>query len=391
MLAIAVVIAAFCLVRVPEAALVFKHLAELEDLDSLDPPPPARWPRVSAVVPARDEAAGIAASLASRLAGGYPDLEIIVVDDRSADATPRIVAEAAARDPRVRFVRVDELPPGWLGKVHALDRGVSAATGEWLLLSDADVVVAPGTISRAVALCELRGLDLLAMAPAFRSRSAAVNVAWAILLRATATALSPRAVRDSSSRRAMGSGGFTLARRAAFDRTPGFERLRLETADDVGLAAMVKRAGGRCDFVNGRRAAGVSIYDDLAGFFRGVEKNGATLAGTPFVAVAAGFVLFGCVEYAPLVATAVGFVSERQWLGWLGVATALLATASTVAALRRNTGMVWPALLWPVGWLLTAAAVLRSAWLARARGGVSWRGTFYPREALLQARRRRGG
>jgi hypothetical protein len=214
-------------------------------------------------------------------------------------------------------------------------------------------------------------------------------VAWAILLRVMATTLSPKAVRDPDSKAAMGSGGFALVRRAAFERTPGFDHLRLETADDVGLGVMVKQAGGRCDFVNGRGAAAVSIYDDLTGFFRGVEKYGAGLAGTPFLGVAAGLALFGCVEYAPLAAAAVGLWAGPAWLAWSGAATVVLATVTTAAALHRNTGIVWPALLWPVGWALTAAAMLRSSWLVHARGGVTWRGAFYSREELLEARRTR--
>lgn len=391
MTAIAVIIAGFCAVWLAEAALVFRHLGQIEDLVRLDPPPPAAWPRVSIVMPARNEATDIAASLQSRLADGYPDLEIVVVDDRSDDDTPRLIAAAAARDPRVRTLRVDELPEGWLGKVHALDLGVRAATGDWLLFTDADVMVAPEMLSRAVAHCEARGLDLLALVPEFRSRSGIVNVSWTIFVRLVSTVLSPAAVRDPGSSVVIGSGGFTLLRRVAFERTPGFEHLRLETADDVGLAVMVKRSGGRCDFVNGRRAAWVSIYNDLPEFFRGVEKHGAALAGTPFVVIAAVVLGFGCVEYAPLAAVAVGLSSGVAWLAWVGVTTALVATVTTVAALRRNTGMVWPALLWPIGWALIAAGLLRSAWLVHARGGVSWRGTFYSREELLAARRLRKG
>ncbi len=387
MTAIAVVIAGFCAVWLAEAVLVFRHLGQIDDLARLDPPTPAAWPRVSIVMPARNEATDIAASLQSRLADGYPDLEIVVVDDRSDDDTPRLIAEAAAHDSRVRALRVDDLPPGWLGKVHALDLGVRAATGDWLLFTDADVMVAPGMLSRAVAHCEARGLDLLALAPEFRSRSGIVNVSWTIFVRLVSTVLSPAAVRDPGSSVVIGSGSFALLRRVAFERTPGFEHLRLETADDVGLAVMVKRSGGRCDFVNGRRAARVSIYDDLPEYFRGVEKHGAALAGTPFVVVAAAVLLFGCVEYAPLAAVAVGLSAGVAWLAWLGVATALLATATTVAALQRNTGMVWPALLWPVGWSLVAAGILRSAWLVHARGGILWRGTFYSLEELRQARR----
>jgi len=389
--AIAVVIAVFCSLWVVQAAVVFKNLSEIEDLADLDSPDPQQWPRVSVVMPARNEAADIGGSLESRLADGYPDLEVIAVDDRSTDDTGRIIGEFAARDQRVKPVRIDALPAGWLGKVHALDVGVRRATGEWILFSDADIEVAPGALAKAVAHCEANGFDLLALVPEFRSRSGVVDMLWAIFMRVMSMLASPKAVRDPASKVAMGSGGFTLVRRSTFDATPGFEFLRLETADDVSLGVMVKRAGGRCDYVNGRGVASLSIYDNLPAFFCGVEKNGATFAGTPIALVAVVFALFACVEYSPLVALAVGLAGGVSWLAWLGALTAFLATVSTVAALHRNTGMVLPALLWPVGWALMAAGVLRSAWLAHRRGGVVWRDTFYSNEELLEAQRFRIG
>jgi hypothetical protein len=384
---VGIIIAAFCALWVLQATLVFLHIGELRDLAKLSPPDPPIWPSVSVISAARNEAAEIADSLTSRLADGYPNLEVIVVDDRSEDATPGIIAEFARRDPRVRPVRVDELPEGWLGKVHALQRGVDIATGEWLLFSDADVRVEPGMLGRAVAHCEASGCDLVALVPEFRSRNGIFYVLWAIFMRVVAMAISPAAVRSPTSKVAMGSGGFTLVRRRTFDSTPGFEHLRLETADDVSLGAMVKGAGGRCDFMNGRGAASVSIYDSLGAFYRGVEKNGSSLAGMPFWLVAVVFTLLGCVEYSPLAAMALGFSAGVSWLAWLGASTTVLATVATVAPLRRNTGLVWPGLLWPVGWALMASGVLRSAWLFHRRGGALWRETFYPKAEILEAQR----
>jgi hypothetical protein len=185
----------------------------------------------------------------------------------------------------------------------------------------------------------------------------------------------------------VGSGGFTLVRRSAFDRTAGFEHLRLETGDDMALGVMVKAYGGRCEYLNGRSSVSVSIYDSVGAFVTGVEKNGSTFAGRPLVAVVGVFALLGCLEYSPLVALGVGLGAGIGWLAGLGAATTLLATGVTVAALHRNSGMVWPALLWPLGWALMAFGLLRSVWLVHARGGVLWRGTFYPTDELLAAQR----
>jgi cellulose synthase/poly-beta-1,6-N-acetylglucosamine synthase-like glycosyltransferase len=342
---------------------------------------------VSTIVPARNEATDLPASLASRLADGYPNLEVIVVDDRSDDETPRILAEFSASDMRVRAIRIDELPDGWLGKVHALDRGVREASGEWLLFSDADIVLAPGALARAVAHCEAQGFDVLALVPEYHSRSRMVDVLWAIFVRVMALAVNPDDVRDKRSPVAVGSGAFTLVRRSALDRTPGFEHLRLETADDMALGAMLKAAGARCEYMNGRGAASVSIYDDVHAFFRGVEKNGSSLAHVSLPVLVGIFALLGCVEYSPLVAIAVGVLSHSAWLTWLGAFTAIVATLATVAPFHRNTGLWLPALGWPLGWPFMTGALLRSVWLVHRRGGVMWRGTLYPVAEVLSARR----
>lgn len=387
MMALEVVLALLCLAWIAQAALTLVHLSEIRTLADLSPSDPPRWPRISAIVPARDEAAAIGTALASRLADDYPDLELVVVDDRSADDTPRIIADLAEKDPRIVPVHINELPHGWLGKVHALEQGVHAATGEWLLVSDADIHLAPGALRRALALCEADGLDFLALVPEFRSRSLAVNVLWATFMRVLAMSVSPKAVRDPGSKVAMGSGGFMLVRRSAYDATPGFEHIRLETGDDVALGTMLKQAGARCEFINGRGAAWLPSYPSVRAFLRGVEKNGATFVGTPFPLVAIGMLTLGVLEYSPIAALAVGLVAHVAWLAALGAGVTALATFTQVAALWTSTCTVGPALLWPLGWLGMAFGVTRSVWLAHRNGGVWWRDTFYSREELLAGQR----
>ncbi|NIP78703.1 MAG: glycosyltransferase, partial [Gemmatimonadetes bacterium] len=105
--------------------------------------PPGPGPRVTVVVAARDEAGHIAPTVHSLLAQDYPDLEVVAVDDRSTDGTGRILDRLAARQPRLRVLHIDTLPPDWLGKNHALHRGAELASGELLLFTDADVVMRP--------------------------------------------------------------------------------------------------------------------------------------------------------------------------------------------------------------------------------------------------------
>ena len=220
------------------------------------------WPRVSVIMAARDEADRIGPALASRLADDYPDLEFVLVDDRSTDTTGDIARLVAGTDPRFRLVDVRELPMGWLGKVHALNEGMKVATGDYLLFSDADVTVEPGAVQQAVALCEREGIDCLGMIPEYRSASALVDAAWVVFLRAFCLALNHKKWGDARyPKDVIGSGAFTLVRREAYERTPGFEHLRMESADDMALAYMIKQSGGKCDGVIGVGAASVAMYD----------------------------------------------------------------------------------------------------------------------------------
>lgn len=386
MTVLAWILATLCAISLAEVALFTLRVRHLRTLSRLKPAALGQWPRVSVIVPARDEARGIGPALASRLADDYPDVEIIVIDDRSTDGTGDIARQVAIADERVNVLRVDALPDGWLGKVHALQQGTDASTGEWLLFSDADVHVVPGALRRAVALAESDGLDMIALVPEYEARDPLVTVAWTVFLRIIGVVLSPEAIRDPASKQALGSGAFNLVRRSALERTKGFEWLRLETGDDVALAVMVKGSGGRLELVDGRGSARVEIYRDYRDMLQGIEKNGGTSAAHPF-RFTAGVLLFVFVEWAPLAGLVLGLAWGPPWLAALSVGTLVAMTAINVYSLRLNTGRWLHALAWPLGTGLIAWGLLRATWLVHQRGGVVWRGTFHPLDQIHESRR----
>lgn len=350
----------------------------------LDGAPPDRWPRLSVVIAACDEAATIGPALATLLAQDYPDLEIVAVDDRSRDATGAILDEAAARDPRVRAVHVRELPAGWLGKVHALDRGVDAARGDWLLFTDADVHFAPGALRRAVAHVDAHGLDHLAVAPDLISPGFAHEVVSAAF--ATAYMVGTRAVDVGRDAKAYaGVGGFNLVRRAAFDRTPGFSWLRLEVLDDVGLGLMLREAGASAAFAIGLDQVWITWYGSLPAMARGLEKNMFGAFCRYDVRRLVAFVLAVLFFLpGPFVASV---ASPRPWLPALGaVAMALVALNAIVLAARTRRSFL-SFVLAPAGAAALAWLVVRSARRCLKDGGVTWRGTFYPLRDLRENQR----
>lgn len=372
-----------CLAWLYSAWCSWRTLRDLPDLDD-DVPAPARWPSLSLVVPARDEAETIEAALGSRLADDYPALEVVAVDDRSTDGTAAILSRAAERDPRLCVVSVRALPEGWLGKVHALARGTERARGEWLLFSDADVHVQPGTLRRAVALAEARGLDMLAVVPRLEGTTFALQIALCAFLRGFNQSRRLWKVADRKSGAHVGIGAFNLVRRATLERTEGWAWLRMEVLDDVGLGLLLKRFGAHCGVAHGESRVSVVWYRDLPGMLRGLEKNTFALLDCSFTR-AAGLVL--ALLLLELPAPIALFGAGPGWLAWVCAAALAPALAVGVAGARRAGLSAAAALLVPLGTSIQAWVLLRAAWLGRRRGGVVWRGTFHTSAQLRAGRR----
>jgi len=353
-------------------------------LAGADLPEPARWPTLSVIVPARDEAADLEAAVRSRLAEGYPALELVLVDDRSSDGTGEIVDRLAREDGRVKAVHVTSLPEGWLGKLHALEIGYRAAGGELLLFSDADVHVAPGAFRRAVALLERDGLDQLGAAPELWSSGPALDAVFAVFLRLLWLAVRPWAIADPRSSASFGVGAFSLVRRRALEASPGFEHLRQEQIDDAGLGQMLKRSGARCGAANGRGLLGLHYYRSVGEMAAGLEKFGARV---PVPVMLLGMGALVGVELGPWVALVLG----DGWTRGVGGVGAALTLGSTVVVARWSGKPVGPALFAPLAVLVLAGMLARAGVLAAARGGVRWRGTFYRSEALRAGSRYRVG
>ena len=227
------------------------------------------WPPLSVIVPARNEADDLAGAAATLLAQDYPSLEIVLVDDRSTDATGTIVDDLASADDRARAVHVTKLPGGWLGKVHALKEGLGVAGGELLLFTDADVHFAPGALRMAVDYMTRQRLDHLAGFPRLRPAGLLLGMMLAAFLRQFIAVTRPWKVADASSRAFIGIGAFNLVRREAFLAAGGFDWLRMEIGDDAALGLMMKRAGARCGVAAMTRQISLYWHRTIAQAVRG--------------------------------------------------------------------------------------------------------------------------
>ena len=358
-----------------------RHVRLLRELDPVEPPV---WPRLSVVVAARDEAEAIGSALESIRNQDYPDLEIVAVDDRSRDGTGAVLDRIASEDARMIPVHVDALPEGWLGKVHALDRGTQVASGDWFLFTDADVHFGPGVLRRAVAHALAARLDHLAVAPEVHGNSPLQNAAHAAFAAAFLTGTGALHVSRPGSDAYVGVGGFNLVRSAAWANTPGFAWLRMEVLDDVGLARMLRDAGGRRDFVIGLGDVCVEWYASTRAMIRGLEKN--FFAGVArFSALRAAALVLGIAIF--VVGPFVGLVTGPGWVRSLAAGAFMAHVVGAIAVRARVGRPLLPLLLMPVGALVLSHALARSAWLCLRRGGITWRGTFYPLAALRRGRR----
>src|SRR5215813_1207526 len=262
-----------CVTWIAAFAYLMRCIKSLPVLSEQETRTPSLWPRVSAVVPACNEAPQLESAALTLTQQDYPDLEIVLVDDRSTDNTGKIIDRLACNDPRIQAVHVETLPSGWLGKVHALHRGVEEASGNWLLFTDADVHFSPGALRRAIAFALDQRTDHLALIPRTIHKSfwleVAVN-AFAFFFLVTTRAAG---INLPGSKAFVGIGAFNLVSAKAFHRTPGFEWLRLEPGDDVALGFMLKQAGGTTRLAFAQEELSVQWYPSVAAMFQGAREK----------------------------------------------------------------------------------------------------------------------
>jgi glycosyltransferase involved in cell wall biosynthesis len=364
-------------------------------LENLSPTEPAVWPKVSVIATACDEEKDVEAAVLSRLHDNYPNLELILVNDRSTDKTGEIIERLARSDSRVTTVHITELPKGWLGKVWAMQKGVELATGDWLLFSDGDLQISNGALKKAVALCEQDKIDLLSVLPVLLPVGIIVDAVLAALIRVLCFSVRVWAVPNPKSKAFLGIGAFDLVRRAAFERTPGFEWLKMEVSDDAAMGLMMKQSGARTETLNGRGQMSLRWFTSVSQIESAGERAFYTAASdysigrVIFIAVALFF-----LELAPFLALIpIGFtgpvvagshMTVMQMIGVVMVAVALAVTVTVDKWMGRHT---FPALFYFAGTIPGLYMMVISGCRAWRRGGLMWRGTFYPIDELKKGRR----
>jgi glycosyltransferase involved in cell wall biosynthesis len=342
------------------------------------PLPAGPLPTLSVVVAARNEEADIERALSTLRDQDYPGLEVVVVDDRSEDSTGAILDRMAAADSRIRVLHLNELPAGWLGKNHALQRGAEAASGEFLLFTDADVRFAPSCLSRAGGFAVERGLDFLSVSPLIEADGIILRAFMGVFTFFFALMFLPWRARIPGSKRFVGIGAFNMVRRSFYFRHGGHEPIRLRPDDDLQLGRFSKLRGARQDLLFGCGALAVRWYPSVGAMVRGLEKNAFTVYNYSFARAVLSVPLVVALNVAPFVGALLPIGPAR----WLFLAAALCivvacADGARFHGLARWCGFFYPAIIAFFGFI-----VLRAVLLTALRGGILWRGTFYSLESL---------
>ena len=365
----------FYLFAAVELALGSRTIANLEDIP---PFPGVAPPRVSIVIAACNEEGGIEQALTSVLHQDYPDYEVIVVNDRSTDRTGEILHRVSRTNPRLQLNAIQQLPPAWLGKNNALHQGAARASGEFLIFTDADIVMHPSVLSRALRYTLDHGLDHLAISPRVVMKGFFLNAFLGTFALIFNMYVQPWKAKNPKSAKHVGIGAFNMVRTATYRAIGGHQRIAMRPDDDMKLGKLIKDEGYKQDFVIGDALLSVEWYESFGKMVQGLMKN-----------------MFASVEYSAVLAIAgsavqillgvwpfVAIVLTRGWLQGLNA----LIVATILLLFSINAGSVGIrriyALAYPLAILAFCYILLRSMIVTLWTGGINWRGTHYPLSQL---------
>ena len=390
--------------RIIDAALGMPSVADVSRPEwDRNPVSAAGNPRVSIIVPARNEEQTIEAALRTLVSLDYDNYEVIAVNDRSTDRTGEIMerlarelADSQSQNPRpvsasnaetrtghpqnnlLRVIHHTELPAGWLGKTHAMWTAANEASGEWLLFTDADVLFKPESLRRALAYAEAEPADHVVLFPRMIMKRPGEYMMIAFFQTMFMFGHRPWKVADPSTDDHMGVGAFNLVRRSVYDAVGTYQTLRMDVLDDMKLGKVVKNGGFRQRNVFGGDLISIRWAHGAMGVVNNLTKNFFAVLSFQWWRTLLSLFGLAFVNLGPFVGTALAH-------GWARLPYAVALGAMFLIYL----GMSWRSgvppyyfLLHPVSTTLFIYTLARSMTLTLWNDGIEWRGTKYPLEEL---------
>ncbi len=352
-----------------------RRIGKLEDQDPGDQDVEALecWPSISVVVAARNEQANIQPAMESLLQFDYEDFEVIVVNDRSTDRTGAILAALAAEHTKLAVLNVDELPPKWLGKNHALWFGAQHARGAYLLFTDADVVMDRRTLRHAMAYAVREQVDHLAVSPDPVMPTVMLQAFVVLFVDLFAIFTRLWKVADPKSSAHVGIGAFNLVRAEVYQAVGTHETIAMRPDDDLKLGKIIKMQGYRQRILIGGNMVRVPWYGSVRELVSGMEKNAFSGVDYQISKVVAATVVLLLLAFWPFIA--IWVTSGLAWLLYAGTVLVLLGRAAMVARELRQSPLCVP--LVPLAVVLLIYIQWRAMLLTYINGGIRWRDTHY--------------
>jgi chlorobactene glucosyltransferase len=351
---------------------------------------PSVLPWITVIIPARNEKRNIRRCLQAILDQTYPNLEVIVVDDRSSDGTAAILEEiVTARKnqpeaPVLRVVQGKDLPPGWAGKPHALAQGEAQARGDWLCFLDADTFAMPELIAATYAVAVEHRADLFTIFTRQELGSFWEKVIQPLVFTALVVGFSPQQVNDPHRPEAVANGQFILIRREVYDAVGGHAAIREQIVEDKALAERVKRGGYRLFVGDGRPVARTRMYTRLSEIWEGWTKNIylglRDRLGLLFLGAMVGLLAALVLPLWLLAGLAWYFLSLSPWAGLVALQALILWAVLIFARMQvsKSFGISrFYAFTLPLGAMVFTAMMFISTLKVLSGRGVTWKGRRY--------------
>ena len=335
-------------------------------------------PKVSVIIPACNEATTIEPALRSVLAMEYANLEVIVINDRSTDETGAILQEIQKEYPHLQIHEIFQLPEGWLGKNHALQHGAEHAQGEYLLFTDADIILEKTSLARAISHMLENRLDHVSIlfkniAPGGLLNALFLEVGVGLML-----LFKPWKAKDPNSKRYIGVGAFNLVKISAYSAVGGHRSIALHPIDDVMLGKLIKHHGLSQDCLLGHDFVQVKWYGTVREFIDGCMKNVFALYNYSITRVIFGVLIVSILNILPVWAF---FFSSGIIRGLFG-AIIIIRILSYVNGFSNIGVNPWYSAWWLVTPYVSIYITVKAAVITTKNNGIVWRGTFYSLDEL---------
>jgi hypothetical protein len=374
-LALTFTAALFWILNAIDVARGARKLPALWNIGPLDD---SDCPSVSILFAARDEEEKLPGALQTFLALDYPRYEVIAADDRSDDGTAEILRTAAEKDARLKYVRINSLPAGWLGKPYAMQQAFERSSGEWIVFTDADVHFSPDLLRRAVAMANRESWDHLTLLSGVEMHTIGETIALTFFGMGFLMGIRPWRTNDPRSKGYAGVGAFQLMRRSTYEAIGMHRRLAMEVVDDMKLGKLVKEAHFPSGVAKAWKEVRVRWHAGVGNLIRGTTKNFFASSGYNLGLV--------CLQLVMMLATCVApWVALPFLRGWSlifdAIAVAMMIAIHAGVCLEVGASPIY-AITEPLGALIFCWMLTRSTIVTLWNGGIEWRGTFYPLEEL---------